>query len=74
MASLDAAVTGDDAITRNLLCVHTEVAAAMGDELIDFLEAAFVEEQFDAFAGGQSCRRDAAAQAARCRRRRASNA
>jgi hypothetical protein len=35
------------------LLVHAEIAAAVFDEFIDFFESAFVEEEFDAFAGGE---------------------
>jgi len=43
----DEAVAGDD------LRVHTEVAAAVFDQFVEFLEGVFVEQQFDAFAGGE---------------------
>jgi hypothetical protein len=33
------------------LLVHAEIAAAVLDEFVDFFEGAFVEEEFDAFAG-----------------------
>jgi hypothetical protein len=35
------------------LLVHAEVAAAVLDEFVDFFEGAFVEEEFDAFAGSE---------------------
>jgi hypothetical protein len=35
------------------LLIHAEVAAAMRDELVELFEGAFVEEQFDALAGGK---------------------
>ena len=35
------------------LLLHAEIAAAVADQLVDFLEGAFVEQQIDALAGGQ---------------------
>jgi hypothetical protein len=52
-ATVDVAVAGDEAVAGDDLLIHAEVAAAMGDELVEFLEGAFVEEQFDALAGGE---------------------
>ena len=52
-AAVDAAVAGDEAIAGDDLLVHAEIAAAVLDELVDFFEGAFVEQQFDAFAGGE---------------------
>ena len=37
--AVDAALAGDDAVARDDLLVHAEVAAPVGDELVDFLEA-----------------------------------
>jgi hypothetical protein len=37
-----------------MLLIHAEVDAVMLDIHIDFLEAAFVEQDVDAFAGGQA--------------------
>ena len=48
-----AAVAGHEAVSRHHLLVHTEIAAAVGDQLIEFLEGAFVEQQLDALAGGE---------------------
>jgi len=46
-------VAGDDAVAGNDLILHAEVDAAMGDELVHFLERARVEQQFDALARRQ---------------------
>ena len=40
----------DDAVAGHDLIGHAEVAAAVGDELVDFLERAGVEQQVDALA------------------------
>ena len=52
-AAVDAAVAGDDAVAGHDLLGHAEVAAAVGDELVDLLEGAGVEQQLDALARGQ---------------------
>ena len=52
-AAFDAAVAGDEAVAGDDLLVHAEIAAAMGDQLIEFLEGALVEQQFDALAGAE---------------------
>ena len=44
---------GDDAVAGHDLVLHAEVAAAMGDQLVDFFERPGVEEQIDALAGGE---------------------
>ncbi len=46
-------MAGDDAVAGDDLLVHPEVAAAVRDELVDFLERAGVEQQIDALARGQ---------------------
>jgi hypothetical protein len=46
-------VAGHDAVARHDLIGHAEVAAAMRDELVDFLERARIEEQLDPFARGE---------------------
>jgi hypothetical protein len=46
-------VAGDHPVTRNNLVGHAEVAAAVGDEFVDFLECAGVEEQVDPLARRQ---------------------
>src|ERR1022692_4036439 len=52
-AAGDVAVAGDEAVAGDNLFIHAEVAAAMCDELVELFEGAFVEEQFDALAGGE---------------------
>ena len=49
-ASLDAAGAGDDAVAGHDLLVHPEVEAAVGDELVDLVEGAGIEEQIDPLA------------------------
>ena len=44
---------GDDAVARDDLILHPEVAAAVRDELVDFLERAGIEQQLDPLAGGE---------------------
>ena len=51
--AVDAAVAGDDTIAGDLLIGHAEVAVAVLDELVPFLEATFIEHQADALPGGQ---------------------
>jgi hypothetical protein len=46
-------VAGDDAVARDDLRVHAEVAAAVRDELVDLLEGAGIEQQVDALARRQ---------------------
>ena len=48
-----AAVAAHHAVARHDLLGHAEVAAAVGDELVDFLEGAGVEQQVDALARRQ---------------------
>jgi hypothetical protein len=43
----------DDAVARNLLIGHAEIEAAVGDELVDFLERSAIEQQFHALARRQ---------------------
>ena len=50
-AAVDAAVPGHDAVAGNDLLGHPEVAAAVGDELVDLFEAAGIEQRVDALAG-----------------------
>ena len=54
-AAVDAAVAGDEAVAEDALVVgaHAEVGAAVGDEFVGLFEAAFVEQEQDAFAGGE---------------------
>ena len=49
--AFDAAIAGDKAVAEILLLVHAEVGAAMGDQLVGFLEGAFVEQELDTLAG-----------------------
>ena len=46
-------MAGDDAVAGDDLLRHAEVEASMGDEFVDFLEAAWIEQQLDAFARGE---------------------
>ena len=55
-------MSADDAVARHDLIGHAEVAAAVGDELVDFLERAGIEQQVDALARGQLARLALAAQ------------
>ena len=52
-AAVDQAVAGDEAVAVDHLFVHAEVVAAMADQLVGFLEGAFVEQQVDALARGE---------------------
>ena len=45
LAAVDEAVAGDDAVARHDLIRHAEVAAAVCDELVDFLERARIEQR-----------------------------
>ena len=49
--ALDGAVAGDDAVGQGLVLLHVEIVAAVGDEHVEFLEAAGVEDLFDPFPG-----------------------
>ena len=53
LAAVDDAVAGDDAVAEDLLLLHAEVGAAVGDELVELDEAAGVEQGGDALARGQ---------------------
>ena len=50
---VDRAPSGHHPVTCGLLLFHPEVGAAMGDEHVEFLEAAFVQQQVDPFARRQ---------------------
>ena len=50
---MDQAVAGDEAVAVDDLLVHAEVVAVVADQLVGFLEGAFVEQQVDAFARGE---------------------
>jgi hypothetical protein len=47
---VDGAVAGHDAVARHLLVLHAELAAAMLDEHVPFLEGIGIEQQLDALA------------------------
>ena len=49
-AAVDGAMTGDDAVAEVLLLVETEIDGAMGHEHVSLFEAAFIEQDGDAFA------------------------
>src|SRR5205085_1980216 len=53
LPALDGAVAGDHAVAEDLLLLHSEVVAAVDLELVELDEAARVEEQLDALAGGE---------------------
>jgi hypothetical protein len=46
-------MTRDDTVAGHDLIRHTEVAATVGDERIGFFEGIGIEQEGDAFAGGQ---------------------
>ena len=52
-AAMHQAIAGDEAIAIDDLLIHVEVAAAVADEFVEFFEGGLVEEEFDAFAGGE---------------------
>src|SRR5262249_20343304 len=54
---VDEPVARDDAVARDDLRLHPEVAAAVGDELVELLEGVGIEEQHHPFARGQLARR-----------------
>src|SRR5262249_30267256 len=56
LTAVDQTVARDHAVARNDLALHAEVAAAVGDQLVDFLERARIEEELDALARGQLSR------------------
>ena len=56
LPAVDEAVAGDDAVAGNDLLIHAEVAAAVGDELVDFFEGAGIEQEIDPLARRQLSR------------------
>ena len=48
--AVDPPVAGDEAVAVELLLGHAEVAAAVRDQLVGFLEGAFIEQELDALA------------------------
>ena len=53
LAAVDLTVTGHDAVAQELLLLHAEVGAPVGDELVDLVEGPGVREQTDALARGE---------------------
>jgi hypothetical protein len=51
--TVDGAVAGDHAVAEDLLLLHAEVGAAVGDEAVELDEAARVEQRRDALARGE---------------------
>ena len=52
--AVDGTVTDDDTVTRGLFrLIHTEIGTAVLLEHVPFFEGLRVEQQLDAFAGGQ---------------------
>ena len=52
-APVDVSVAGDEAVARGALRFHAEVVRLVADELVEFLEGAFIEQQVDALAGAE---------------------
>src|SRR5262249_18277882 len=52
-AAADGAVAGHHTIAEDLLLLHAEVGAAVGDEFVELDERAWVEEQLQALARGE---------------------
>ena len=50
--ALNASVTGHEAVAVSLLLRHAEVSAMVGHHLVEFLERAFIQEEFDPLTGG----------------------
>ena len=48
LAAVDGAVAGHHAVARNDVAVHAEVTASVFDQAVHLLEAALVEEHFEA--------------------------
>src|SRR5205085_2498394 len=48
--AVDSAISGDYAIARVLLLLHSEIEAAMRDESVEFFERILVEQQGDTLA------------------------
>src|SRR5262249_5863469 len=53
LAPADGAMAGHHSVAEDLLLLHAEVGATMGDELVELDEAARIEQQLDALARGQ---------------------
>ena len=52
-SAVDASVAGNETVAGDDVRLHVEVVTGMRYEAVEFLEAAFVEQQVDAFAGGE---------------------
>ena len=65
LPAVDQAVPGDDAVARDDLLLHAEVAAAVRDELVELLEGAGIEQQLDPLARGELAGRVLALEAVR---------
>jgi hypothetical protein len=50
---MDQAVARDEAVAIDNVLFHSEVVAAVADQLVGFDESAFVEKQIDPFARGE---------------------
>ena len=50
LPAVDQAVAGDDAVARDELLLHPEVAAAVRHQLVELLERARIEQQLDPLA------------------------
>ena len=53
-AAVYLAVAAHHAVAGQVALVHAQVGAVVGDELVYFVERAFVKQHVDAFAGGHS--------------------
>ena len=53
LAAVDRAVAGDHGVAPRTALGHVEVGGAVPDESVEFLERAGVEQDIEAFAGGQ---------------------
>lgn len=51
--AVDIAVTRNKTIAVKDLCIHAEVAAAVAHKRVELFEAAFIEQKFNALAGGE---------------------
>lgn len=51
--AIDGTLAGDDAVAANLLLLHAEVRAPVGDQRVVLDETALVEQKVDALPGGQ---------------------
>src|SRR5207245_4948962 len=53
LAAVDRPVAGDDPVAGNALRLHAKVLGAVDDEAIELFEAAGIEKEADALAGGE---------------------